>query len=265
MQANETLSIRPRYELKYLVDLETSRRLVERLLPDAEPDSHGKHGGYHVNSVYYDTDDFLLYLEKIDGTDPRFKVRNRYYGDLDPETDLNKMSSFLEIKHRQDRCISKDRIQVNAVSLAEHEDSRRLVLDPDQVMQADSADSVELVRHTIDSLPLYPLCSVSYFRQAFHFKSNPTLRITVDTGLRSTAALSGHLVPAMDGNPFLPQDMAVAEVKFHWSMPLWLLEILREFGMQSRPYSKYCSALESLFPDHTLRNIGYQNTWVGGR
>lgn len=262
MPENEGLSIRPRYELKYVAPLPAAESFLSRLSPDAEPDRHGRAGGYHVNSIYYDTTGLRFYLEKIDGTDPRYKVRIRYYGDREAEACRDGASAFLEIKHRRNQTISKDRLRVRSGIMGERSDTRRLFLDQDDVLEADSPEVVESMRRLLLRDFLLPVCSVSYFRRAFHFRVNPTLRVTVDTGLRTTPALSGCFIPAMDGSRFLPPGLAVVEVKFHWALPLWMGELLRELTLQARPYSKYCAALEHIHPESTLRSVGYQNAWV---
>ena len=58
---------KPRFEFKYITSLDTMAALQERLNEAMIPDPNADNGGYHVNSLYYDTPDLNCYCEKIDG------------------------------------------------------------------------------------------------------------------------------------------------------------------------------------------------------
>ena len=60
------------------------------------------------------------------------------------------------------------------------------------------------------------------------------------------------------GPRVLPPDLSVVEIKFNWAMPLWLIEICREVGLNLRRYSKYASSLEYLYPNFAERQVRYQ-------
>ena len=87
-----------RFELKYLV----STSLIEPLECEFQkyliPDHHGdKKGGYALKSLYYDTDDYQFYREKIDGVKYRRKLRIRYY---EKEKDSYRRR-FCEVRRKQ--------------------------------------------------------------------------------------------------------------------------------------------------------------------
>lgn len=71
MAGNEKLSaIRKfnRFELKYLISYDTAQKLQEDLKKYVIPDSYSKkdNGLYALSSLYYDTDDYRFYLEKLE-------------------------------------------------------------------------------------------------------------------------------------------------------------------------------------------------------
>ena len=68
---------KPRFEFKYIASLDIMQAFQERLNEAMILDPHADNGGYHVNSIYYDTKDLSCYYEKIDGEKYRFKIRTR--------------------------------------------------------------------------------------------------------------------------------------------------------------------------------------------
>ena len=70
-----------RREIKYLVDRTTRTALTEDLKALMRPDSYSQEGGrYYVRSLYFDTDQYLAYHEKLAGAAIRHKLRIRAYG-----------------------------------------------------------------------------------------------------------------------------------------------------------------------------------------
>jgi hypothetical protein len=94
-----------RYELKYILTrgqyLEFAEILPDYLTPDTEGDQHGR---YSITSLYYDTEDYQAYWDKIEGHKFRRKVRVRVYGD-DPVTPES--MCFAEIKQRINKTLQK--------------------------------------------------------------------------------------------------------------------------------------------------------------
>ncbi|MBQ5944907.1 VTC domain-containing protein [bacterium] len=57
-----------RFELKYLISYDTAQKLQKDLKKYVIPDSYSKkdNGLYALSSLYYDTDDYRFYREKVD-------------------------------------------------------------------------------------------------------------------------------------------------------------------------------------------------------
>src|SRR3989344_8614882 len=96
-----------RFEFKYLLTkLQAEDILADCLVNNLQWDPYVRdqeHKSYQVNSLYFDSDNYKCYNEKLSGLKSRFKVRIRSYGDIGVET------GFLEIKKKEDALVMKDR------------------------------------------------------------------------------------------------------------------------------------------------------------
>ena len=246
---------KPRYEFKYIVGADVAQALQERLGDAMQVDPHATGGGYRVNSVYYDTPDLRAYFEKLDGVSRRYKIRLRYYGEVGKAGDLAGLTAFLEAKYRINQTTAKDRVRLPGHRVADLIEDTRLSVDPDDCVLEGDRESMSILNSLTLREPLQPFCTVTYHRRPFVCRISPTLRVTFDTDLRVRGP-AGLLQPFPEhGQLFLPRDSCVVEVKFHWAMPLWLLEICRECGLKLRRYSKYCSAMERRHPSLARRSV----------
>jgi len=249
---------KPRYEYKYVVDTAMRDAFLERILDVVTLDPNAVDGGYHINSVYYDIDDLLAYWEKIDGVDNRFKIRIRYYGEIDEKTDLSKMKIYVEAKHRMDQLLFKNRVKIPGDYLETIQDDQLLNLRLRDIVDSKQLEDAVLLDSLIGQRPLLPMAIVSYYREAYVCRINPAMRITFDSNLRTAGPTAIYKRTSDNGNLFLPDELSIVEIKFHWAMPLWLLAICREVGLLQRRYSKYCSAIETLYPDLSARAMRFQ-------
>ena len=251
---------KPRYEFKYIVDLDTMRSFQKKLEETMMADPNSIDGGYHVNSIYYDTDDLSCYFEKLDGEKRRFKIRVRWYGELFKESDLSSLKLFTEIKHRNNDMNFKNRLKVQGKYLPEFAENRDLLGKVSQLVEKEDIFEATTIEHISSQKLFFPLCIVSYYRRAFFCRFNPRLRVTFDTGLRVMGTKNILNISSENGNPVLPKDLCVLEIKFNWAMPIWLMEICREAGLNLRRFSKYAASLEKLYPQYTARSIRFQES-----
>ena len=99
-----------RYELKYILNLEQYYQLAEILPNYLQADERGdEHGRYKITSLYYDTEDYKAYWDKIEGHKFRRKLRVRVYG---RETVTPEMLCFAEIKQRINKTLQKKRVYI---------------------------------------------------------------------------------------------------------------------------------------------------------
>lgn len=249
---------RPRFELKYVVDPETADAFRDCIREAMEPDAHANaEDGYGVNSVYHDTPDLAAYIDKLDGVSERFKIRLRWYG-VARAGALDDTAWFLEAKHRVDQQLAKSRVRLTGDQAASRLEGtlKSGLLGSVAPQQAENAAVIDGL---VGRAPLEPQCIVSYHRQAWVSRTDPSLRVTFDTRLRVLAPALWSEAGAGNGALFLPADLCVLEIKFHWAIPLWIQDACQSVGLLQRRYSKYCSALERLRPEIALRSVRYRS------
>lgn len=227
-----------RFELKYLLDYDFAREVMERLNDYMIPDSHGdKQGNYTLNSLYYDTDDFKFFWEKIEGEKFRRKIRIRLYESGKKITDKTK--AFVEIKQRMNKVTQKRRIVVPYKSALELcNEYKPIAVDPEDQYVAD-----ELL-HMLIGGQLKPQCITSYQRRAFNgTEFDPGLRVTFDTNLRYRRN-NLDLADKQLGPFMLPPHRCIMEVKVNDRIPYWLTEFAADANFQLIRISKYCTGLQ---------------------
>src|SRR3990167_2549007 len=101
-----------RYELKYVIDLQTYFKIKREISQLFKYDSSaGDSGKYGITSVYFDTANLDFFWEKIDGEENRIKIRLRTYSHNSLQTNgKNKQEVFLEIKKKKNKNIYKKRV-----------------------------------------------------------------------------------------------------------------------------------------------------------
>ena len=232
-----------RLEYKYLVRAEDLSPLRRELAPFLENDRHAEAGGrgeYTVRSIYFDSRRFDYYYEKEAGILDRKKLRVRVYDQWHKEA-----MAFLEIKRKYDMQIGKDRAPVPyrhlnplLTSGKVHRYITNSELFPRAVEEANSF-FFHLRRYG-----LKPTILVSYEREAFFRKFNPSLRITLDKNLRSLPFPDLDNLYSDEGPPALPGHF-ILEIKFRASYPTWLKNILGDFRLDRMALSKYAICLEA--------------------
>lgn len=227
-----------RYEIKYLVDTRRIPDLLRDVAPYTFLDPHSAEWGYPIHSVYWDTSDFQLFWEKIEGLKVRRKLRFRRYGDS-PDV-------FMEIKQRVDRTLQKRRIRLPlAAALDDFARSGR-GLDWDGVAGDEVGAEAALM---IERDRLRPRMAISYRRRALFGAFDPELRITFDGRIRYHPTDFGLEHPFAEGVDVLDPRVSVLEIKFDHRVPTWLTKTVRRHGLGMVRMSKYCSAVDRHYFD----------------
>jgi hypothetical protein len=228
-----------RYELKYVIDAQRYRSLVQDLGQFMVPDAYGDTDGfYRVVSLYYDSPDFCSYWSKLDGLKFRRKLRIRIY--VYPGQDIRKVdTAFVEIKQRVNRTVQKRRLVLPL------EQAKRLCAGDEVQVDLDAADTATAseVAYMVRALRLRPQCVVSYRRRAFMGgRYERGMRLTFDMQLEGrTHALEVNELSS--GTYFMPLDSLVMEVKVNERIPLWAVSLLGKHECRLQRVSKYCAAL----------------------
>ncbi|MCE9593994.1 MAG: polyphosphate polymerase domain-containing protein [Planctomycetes bacterium] len=226
-----------RFEFKYVIAEAQAEALIRDLGGYTTPDPHSPtERGYPVYSLYWDSPDLVCFWEKIDGQKYRRKLRFRLYeGSND---------AFVEIKQRIDQTVQKrrtlmSRVDAHALFANGAIDAAREhgVVDP--VLQ----EALFLCRHHL----LEPKLAISYRRRAFFGSHEHDLRITFDTRLQYDARALDIRERFDTGKYLLPADLAVLEIKFNHTVPLWLTKLVAKHNLMSRRFSKYARAADLEF------------------
>ena len=200
----------------------------------------GAEDGYPVLSEYFDTVERSSYWQKQFGVPNRRRVRSRVYGRRDGAIPA---SAFIEVKHKLDGVTVKRRIPVG---LDELEPLSRGNI-PIRETHASPAD--ERILAEITDLVLQggirPVVQIRYHRFAYDSGPEGTIRITFD----QNPACRFRLVPLTPDDPdfelpLLEPGSAIMEVKTIGPVPFWFRNLIGEFKLVPRGFSKYTAALE---------------------
>lgn len=210
-----------RYEKKYRITPEQQEKLLEGMREHMQADKFGR---YTICNVYYDTDDWRLVRASIDKPVYKEKLRVRSYG---VPTDGSKV--FVELKKKYDGVVYKRRITTapeTAAGLLEG------AIPGESFGQI--GREISWFRSFYD---VSPKVFIGYDRLAFAGVEQPELRVTFDTGLRfRTDELD--LRRGDFGEPLLPQNEVLMEIKIPGVCPLWLSKLLSEAGAFPTSFSK---------------------------
>ena len=199
-----------RTEIKYVINRKQHKLLVDFLKDHMVEDKHGK---VTIQSLYFDTDKYLLRL--------------RSYGLL-----KEGKTGFLEIKKKMDHVVYKRRI-----SLTEEECKKWIATkhsENDTQIGREIAYLIDFYRD------LKPKMLIIYDRDAY-VDPNSDLRITFDTNARyRTEDLS--LNSSLEGTKLVDDDVVIMEVKSSMALPMWLVRKLSQEKIYKSSFSKYGTA-----------------------
>jgi len=229
-----------RFEIKYVVETrrlpEIEAGLSDFLVPD--PNASGGQG-YYVHSIYFDSPNYRLYTDKIEGELVRVKPRIRCYRSA-PDAPPRKL--FLELKGRYDRVVAKRRTPID-LAMAHH-----LLETPAPELNGAAVMSSALAEfsYLCQRYRLLPSVTVFYHRTPFHGAFYPNMRMTFDRAIR--CSLSTRLESPIDAFGYaLPPNKAIVELKYNEKVSGLLLRRLRSLGLHQRTVSKYAISLEACY------------------
>lgn len=220
-----------RTELKFYVPLKLYVPLGKALIPYTEADANVSEGQarYKVNSIYYDTEDFLYYRKRVAGTPERLKFRIRYYGD---ETGDLEQSVWFELKQKFGFFQRKLRHRVRAK-------------DVGPILRGEQ-EHPELRSHLFEYnlRNLRPVVKVSYFREPLKGIFEWGTRITFDSEIKGAYTNEFTTMPLSNEKLAISPFYFVLEVKLMDSIPTWLSHIIESFGLEQIVFSKYTKSID---------------------
>lgn len=211
-----------RVEKKYVVGEEKARELAARLGERMIPDEFGLHG---VLNVYYDTEDYALIRGSVEKPVYKEKFRLRGYSTPGEETMV-----FAELKKKYRSVVYKRRVVAD-------EDRIERLLQGEMIPGEDAQTQREILWFFLQ-YDLAPRAFVGYDREALVGREDPELRVTFDRNLRWRGDHL-RLSDGARGEPILPEEAVVVEIKIAGAAPLWLARLLSDLGIYPTSFSKY--------------------------
>lgn len=223
-----------RYEKKFILTPRQYRGILPLLEPWMEADQYGQ---YTICSLYYDTDTFELIRNSVEKPPYKEKFRLRSYG-VPGEDD----PVFGEIKKKFDGVVYKRRV---AAPLA---DMERFLAGGE--LSHESPQIQREIHWFLRCHPIRPQVFIAYDRTAYTGREDPELRLTFDRNIRwRTRELD--LRAGDHGDPVLPEERIIMEIKIPQAMPLRLVRALD----QVKAYPASFSKIGSCYQLHLAREV----------
>jgi len=214
---NVIAELQTRVDRKYIVTPHQTATLIAELPPTVRVLDIDGSREFAYKSVYFDSDDFKLYLDTAHRRRQRYKVRSRTY--------VGSETTMLEVKTRGGRSTTVKHRLDYSVADAERLTSRGRAFVEESVSRAGAADG------------LRPTLTTRYRRSTFVDTDSGT-RLTCDWGLLCTDWQSRSVTPGF----------VVLESKSTGGASLfdrWLWNT----GVRPAPLSKFCTGLAALHPE----------------
>lgn len=234
MDANQN-----RREFKFILPPHLGE-VVRRRVGEMMQADRGAEDGYPVLSEYYDTTERTSYWQKQFGVPNRRRVRSRVYGRRDGAIPA---SAFIEVKHKLDGVTVKRRVPVDLHEL------EGLTTGVIPAARASSTPADQRVLAEIEDLVnergSRPVVQIRYHRFAYDSGPEGTIRITFDNEPRCRFRRVALTPDDPDFElPLLEPGSSIMEVKTIGPVPYWFRNLIGEFNLVPRGFSKYTAALE---------------------
>lgn len=227
-----------RIEFKYIVPSEIIDAIIPTIVRYMYLDPYVQDKNYYlVNSLYFDSKDFITFYQKMAGIRFRKKYRIRYYDD--PK------KIFFEIKRKIGDTVIKDRVfKQNNYDLEKLSttDLKKNTLS----LVSDPYFHSELT-HDYHILKLEPKLSISYKRSPYISKYDKNLRITFDYDIKAKRFFDVKHRYINNGFYTIGDRYTILEIKFNASIPAWLGYIIKSQNLNRLAISKYTTAVEKIY------------------
>lgn len=238
---------RERFEAKYLFPLENLDKLRAYIRPfmgdDKYSDRRDKVMAYKVRSLYFDSKSFDFYRTHVERYQSRRKIRIRKY------TYLTRGHYFLEIKNKVLFSTNKYRMKIDSNLLRKAVECKDFSGICKLFCKQYYGDLIaEIIHFDISTLKVEPVLFISYDRQAYNSRFEHDVRLTVDSNVYVSKAIS-HLrfdhkhVPQR----ILPASLGILELKANATMPQWLRDVIVSFKLSRISFSKYKQGIECIY------------------
>lgn len=216
-----------RLEKKYILSISQYEKIKCETDKRFNPDEFGE---TKICNIYFDTPNNMLIRRSIEKPKFKEKLRLRTYG-VPTSSDY---ASFIEIKRKYDSEVYKRRI---GLPLSESMDFLCNGKFPSKETQI--AKEISYFLSFYDGIA--PAFYISYDRSAFFLKSDENMRLTFDKNI-VWRDYDLDLAKGSYGSLLIPEDIVLMEIKVPSAVPLWLAELLSNFGAFGSSFSKVGNA-----------------------
>ncbi len=218
-----------RMEKKTTLPTERVEELKARIAPYMNNDPYNVDGKpYMICNLYYDDFDDHVIRGSVQLPKYKEKLRLRSYGVPTVDTKV-----FLELKKKYYGVGTKRRTKLRYGDLQHYLETG---IHPEGLSYID-----EQVLREIDYYRSHetvePRVYVSYLRNAYHGKEDPSFRLTFDSDIL-TRRYDLDLTLGRYGSPILTEGTTLLEVKFSGAVPFWFCRVMSDFGLSFHTFSK---------------------------
>jgi len=218
-----------RTEKKYLLNEEQYNNLFNKIEPFLEKDKYFKST---ICNIYYDTCNSDLILSSMEKPVYKEKIRLRSYKVPNVNSEV-----FLEIKKKYKEVVGKRRIEIKLKDFYDYYNLKKIPDVNKQIM--------EEIDYCFNKYNLVPSLFIGYDRLSYYSKDNKSLRITIDTNIRSrTEDLSLELGDS--GHLLFKEKKYLMEIKVLGSFPMWFVNVMSELKIYPVSFSKYGKIYQTL-------------------
>ena len=216
-----------RYERKFIVPL-NMENIVPSILNNVFPDFSEIYNERRINSIYFDTENFDLALNHINGFQKRRKVRIRYYGNYykanNPLLESKIRDGLLGYKLKKKLCD----FGINTFS--------------ESIIDLLNSDEINRKLHN-DFTDLRPKVFVTYLR-SYYLSICGNFRITFDRSIDYYSLIdSYYLIP--QNNNFINEKHCLIELKYDLQNDSIASKISKRLNFRLTNNSKYINSLLS--------------------
>jgi VTC domain len=229
-------------EFKYLVPKELLGVIREEMKPFVQYDHFADimpNKQYTVRSVYYDSRRLDCYYDKLEGMEEKRKFRIRGYNAAHDHDAV-----FIEIKEKIGNFSEKARAQLTWQDIKTLFAPGKPARLPAVKNREEKGNLIRFMGHYYGKR-LVPTVLITYDREAFCSRFDPSFRITFDLNVRSCLYPSLKGLYQDQGLKYAIPHYFVYELKFYRSMPLWARSILTRYKLPRMAISKYTICIDS--------------------
>lgn len=244
-----------RYESKYTIPFSMVDEISRFVEPYCSLDEYSLKSPdlyYLINSLYFDTPDYLFLKLRLQKADNRFNMRVRTYGE-NPV-----LPWFFEIKHKRGDIMRKYRAKMM------NDDLFQMLRSP-ELLYAHAKNEKELQNRLlfyrlVQTYNAEPKVIIQYRRKAYISDCEEYARVTFDIRMRSMKQTGYNplpneqaMIPCDVQNIYDPNASVILELKCYTSyVPLWMVDLVRTFELQRRGFSKYMAGLRQIVTSNDL-------------